>query len=116
MQLSKTIPVLPSQDLERSVAFYKRVFGFEANLYPDYVVLHRNDVEIHLWLCTDRHIAENSSCYIHVQDVDALFRHCDEQGAVHPHGQLAVWPHGMKEFTVLDDNGNCLRLGERVHP
>ncbi len=116
MQLCKTIPVLPSQDLERSAAFYTKVFGFESSLYPDYVVLHRNEVELHLWLCADKHIAENSSCYIHVKDIEALFAHCDALGVLHPHGQLAAMPHGMKEFVVLDDNGNCLRLGERVHP
>jgi uncharacterized glyoxalase superfamily protein PhnB len=63
-------------------------------------------------LCGERHIAENTSCYIHVRDVQALWEEFRRNGL-----QIEapiVQPWQMKEFFVIDPHGNLLKFGEDV--
>ncbi|MEO8135832.1 MAG: VOC family protein, partial [Betaproteobacteria bacterium] len=68
----KAIPLLASLDIARSVAFYVAKLGFvpvfaEPGVYG---IVERDDCEIHFWACTERHIAENTSCRINVAGIE----------------------------------------------
>jgi catechol 2,3-dioxygenase-like lactoylglutathione lyase family enzyme len=63
--ISASIPVLASLDLDETAAFYQQKLGFEPRLRADnYLIVERDGCEIHFWLCRERHIAENTSCYL----------------------------------------------------
>jgi catechol 2,3-dioxygenase-like lactoylglutathione lyase family enzyme len=109
--LLSAAPILPARDLDEAVAFYGRL-GFRATgRYRDYALLRRDSAELHLWLCADRHIAENTACYLRVDDLAALHRELAAAGldrVTAPHPK----PWGMREFEVWDPSGNLLRFGE----
>ena len=65
----------------------------------------RGDVEIHLWRCPDKYIAENTACRINVEGIEALYKEYQPQGVIHPNGVLETKSWGMKEFTILDLDG-----------
>lgn len=113
--LERAIPVLASLDLEETQRFYADKLGFEPLfVYPDYAISERDRVQIHFWLTDDRRYAENTSCRIDVKGVDALYDEMSAAGVVHPNGHLKDQPWGMREFSVLDGDGNLIKFGERV--
>lgn len=108
--IQSTVPVLPSLDLQQTVDFYTGKLGFsEVGRYPDYAILSRDGCEIHFWLCNDRHIAENSSCYIR-GNTGKLYEEFVLNGANIKAPVLQPW--GMKELYVIDPHGNLLKFGE----
>lgn len=112
-QLTSTIPVLASLDLNASVAFYVERLGFaEAARYDDYAIVRRDGCEIHFWACSERHIAENTSCYVRVGDAQSLYEELSHKGVqMEP---PVVRPWGMKECHVIDPHGNLLKFGEDI--
>ena len=105
-----TVPVLASLNLAETLQFYTRHLGFAPLLEMDnYLILQRVGSELHFWPCSERHIAENTSCYVR-GDVDALHADFTARGlAVEP---PVVQPWGMKEMFVIDPHGNLLKFGE----
>ena len=105
-----TVPVLASLDLAESRQFYTELLGFDClHASADYLMQRRDGCELHLWHCTERHIAENTSCYVRA-DTAALHADFTARGL-----QLAapvIQPWGMKEMFVIDPHGNPLKFGE----
>lgn len=113
--LDRAIPVLASVDLEATQRFYADRLGFDPiATYPDYAIAGRDGVQIHFWLTDDRRIAESTSCRVDVTGVDALYAEFSAQGVVHPNGTLTDQPWGIREFAVLDGDGNLITFGERT--
>ena len=69
----RAMPVLASLDIAASLDFFNKL-GFETHDFGgrSYGIAVREHVEIHFWRCTDRHVAENTSCYVRVNDIHAL--------------------------------------------
>lgn len=108
----KAIPVLASLDMARTLNFYREVLGFSTQHFEgfSYGMAVRGDTEIHFWACNDQHIAENTSCYIRVEDIAAVHR---ELGLKLPSLQAVVrtaW--GMDELYVIDPDGNLIKFGQ----
>ena len=115
--LQKACPLLAARDIDAAVRWYERHLGFriERN-QPDHGIVHRDSAELHFWRCTERHIAENTGAYLYVSHLDELFRAF--KGASEG-GRLIVpetKPWGMREFHVIDPDGNLLRFGEIAGP
>ena len=107
-------PVLASLDIGRSVEFFCSKLGF-TKLYAEqgeYGVIERGGVSIHFWACAEQHIAENTSCRVRVEGVDALFALCSSIGIVHPNAPLEDKPWGSREFAILDPDGNLVTFSE----
>jgi catechol 2,3-dioxygenase-like lactoylglutathione lyase family enzyme len=104
-------PVLASLDFEETLAFYGKL-GFALRVRtPELLILNRDEVAIHFWLCTERHVAENTQAYLYAADADALY----EDFAVHVHKGLRApetRPWGIREFSLTDPHGNVLRVGQ----
>lgn len=112
-QIQSTIPVLASLDLAQSIAFYTDRLGFtEVGQAEDYAIVMRDGAEIHFWLCTEPHIAENTSCYVRVVDTQLLFEEFTGKGLALKKPEVRAW--GMKELYVIDPHGNLLKFGEPV--
>lgn len=109
----QSIPTLASLDQEETLLFYRDKLGFTLQRRdPDYLILRRDGIELHFWSCDDRQIAENTSCYLRVADVDALHREFAGRGLDLPPPSVRMW--GMKEFYIIDPHGNLLRFGQPV--
>ena len=110
------IPVLASLDLEETLAFYNRLgFPTAGHFPPNYAIVRRDRMELHFWACEDRHIAENTGCYLRVSNVDAL--HAEFEKLDLTPGRMdrpADMPWGMREFHVWDPHGNLLRIGQII--
>ena len=105
-----TVPVLASLHLAETRQFYVERLGFTALLeMGNYLILQRDGCELHFWHCTERHIAENTSCYVR-GDTAALHADFAQRGLLVEPPQLRDW--GMREFHVIDPHGNLLKFGE----
>ena len=111
--IQRTIPVLASLDLDESIAFYKDKLGFmEEYRDSDYATISREGFPIHFWLCDDRHISENTSCYVRVTNSDAYWEEFTGNGLTLDRPIEREW--GMKELYVIDPHGNLLKFGEDI--
>ena len=107
------IPKFPAANVQQAVAFYEQKLGFRKLFdYGDYAAVKRDDVEIHLWECHDKTIAENTACRIKVEGIETLYAEYRQAGVIHPNGALETKPWGMKEFFALDLDGNGLFIFE----
>lgn len=112
----RAIPVLPSLDLEDSVAFYTQV-GF-AKLFSDpdgtepYAIIERDGIQIHFWECDDPVLPSNSSCRIQVADVETFYETFERPTAIF--GELTETPFGTKEFVIKDPHENLMWFFEGV--
>jgi catechol 2,3-dioxygenase-like lactoylglutathione lyase family enzyme len=112
-QIQSTIPVLASLDIDESIAFYQDRLGFTLlSRYDTYAILARDGAEMHFWFCSDRKIAENTSCYIRTADTQGLYDEFAGNGVSLK--EPAVRPWGMKELYVTDPHGNLLKFGEEA--
>ena len=104
------IPVLASLDIATSLDFFHKL-GFETHDFGDhnYSIAIREHIELHFWLCTDKHVAENTSCYVRVHDIRALradfAKRIDVAGVVE-----TSW--GMDELYVWDPSGSLVKFGQ----
>ncbi len=109
-------PILAAIDVAQSVEFYEQKLGFKTN-YNDggYLIFQRENLIIHLSHYDMFNPATNPfTCYIYVENIEPLYEEYRAKNAIHPNGPLEVKPWNIKEFSVLDNNGNCLRFGERL--
>ena len=113
--LQRAVPVLASLDIEATQRFYADKLGFTTlGRYPDYAIVARDDVQIHFWLTGDADIPKATSCRIDVAGVDQLYEEMSAAGVVHPNGPLTDQPWGLREFAVLDADGNMIKFGQRI--
>ena len=115
------IPTLPCRSMQATTDFYLNL-GFEGGTHAfnrDYAIFHRGSIELHFFAHIEL-IPESSSagCYIRVQDVDSLYQACLRsklpnvgQPRIDP---LENKPWGLREFAVVDPDGNLLRIGQII--
>ena len=109
--LKTAIPKFPVADVQTAVAFYTQKLGFtELFDYGDYAGIQRDEFELHLWECNDKYLAENTACRVETTDIEAFYAECLAAGVVHPNGALETKPWGLKEFVILDLDGNGIFL------
>ncbi|MDG0025978.1 VOC family protein [Trinickia sp. Y13] len=110
----KAIPVLASLDIARTLQFFNEVLGFKTHHIENfsYGMAARGDVEIHFWLCNEKHIAENTSCYVRVDDVYALHAELKSRLPALEHVTEREW--GMAELYVIDPDGNLVKFGQSI--
>ena len=116
------IPVMPARDLEETINFYD-VLGFAlAYRHPelvDYVILRRGRLELQFfqWPQLDTQATFTGS-YLRVSAVDAIYQVFAGAGlparGTPSLGGIRKRPWGMREFHLVDCNGNLLRVGESL--
>lgn len=114
--LLRGIPVLASLDIQKTVEFYKTKLGFNKIGYVDdnYAVIARDNFIVHFWKCNNKIHPENTSCYVDVEDIDTLYEELKAFGVIHPNGKLKNHAHGMREFAILDEDGNLIKFGQEL--
>ena len=113
-QLLRAIPKLASTDIERTQRFWSEKLGFERlSTSPHYGISGRDGVQVHFWLTDDPEIPSQTGCRIDVTGIDPLHDEMQAAGVVHPNGPLRDEPWGMRQFDVVDGDGNLVTFGER---
>ena len=118
--LSPAIPQLPTGDIEKTAAFFETKLGFDIAakfVEHKHLIVRRGPAEIHFWQAATESeaklIAEQSSCYIRVENIEPLFK--EFKGRDVPFGyELTKQPWGMNEMQVNDPFGNAIRFGESI--
>ena len=114
--LKSAVPILASLSEKETIAFYTQKLGFTfQSSWEGYLILSRDEITLHLWPCKDPEIAKATACYINVSAVDKLYAELQPLGVVHPKGDLQEMPWGMKQFSILDNNGNLIHFGEEMN-
>jgi catechol 2,3-dioxygenase-like lactoylglutathione lyase family enzyme len=113
------VPILPSRDLDETLAFYLAL-GFEDRGGPhdewNYLILGRGGIELHFYGDPEVDpLATSAGCYLRVPDADAL--HAEWQAVAAATGGTLEPPedtaYGMREFALVDPSGNLVRVGSR---
>lgn len=112
-------PKLPMRDKAATRSYYITKLGFTdigKVDYPGYLMIRREDVEIHFFEFRDLDPKENyGQVYIRTDNVDALYQSMLDNGVViHPNDPLQVKPWGQKEFSLLDPDNNLLTFGQNI--
>lgn len=115
------IPILPSRSVSETMRFYERL-GFAGRLCgagDSYAILTRGSVEIHFF--TDRELrpADSSAgCYVRVSDVEGVYGAWSAadlpRRGIPRMDPLEDKPWGMREFAVVDADGNLVRVGQAL--
>lgn len=111
-------PKLPMRNKSETKEFYVNQLGFEAphDFYPDYLMVHKDKIEIHFFLYEELDPKTNyGMCYIRTHDVDALYAHALKNKLSIPElGHLQEKPWRQKEFSLLDPSHNLLTFGQAL--
>jgi hypothetical protein len=111
-RLTKAIPVLPSSDLDATMEYYCTKLGFEGTLYGSYLIMWRDEVQLHFALSADHDVTKAPMCRIGVQGIEQLHAEFGRAGVLARGGELTSEPWGMRQFAVIDEDGNCLVFQE----
>ncbi|MCY4479551.1 MAG: hypothetical protein OXB97_06625, partial [Rhodospirillales bacterium] len=96
-------------DIAASLDYFNSL-GFETHNFGDsYGIAVREHIEIHFWLCTDKNVAENASCYVRVNDIHALRTDLARRIDV---GEVVETSWGMDELYVWDPSGSLVKFGQ----
>jgi catechol 2,3-dioxygenase-like lactoylglutathione lyase family enzyme len=113
----RAVPNLPSRDLAATAAFYGS-FGFrELHRDDNWLVLRRDDLQLEFFRKDDLQPREHDfGCCLRVADLPSLYDAVCAAGvpqeryglpSVRP---IAAQPWGQKMSTLLDPDGNLLRM------
>ena len=122
MDISRLVqvqPVLPSQDVTRSIAFYVDKLGFsvafqDSPSHPRYAGIRRDQVAIHLqWHAPDEwDRVERPMLRFVVNATEKLFKEYERSGVFHAETKLRDTPWGTREFAFFDPDMNGLTFYE----
>jgi hypothetical protein len=109
-RLTASVPVLPSRDLARTVAFFRDAAAFAGEVVADdYAIVERDGVQIHFWgpAVELDPMSNDGSCRLRVDDVDAFYT------ALRPHvyAEIGDRPWG-RDFAILDPDRNLIWFHE----
>jgi catechol 2,3-dioxygenase-like lactoylglutathione lyase family enzyme len=117
-----TVPILPSRDLDETLAFYERL-GFDNVGAPpaewNYLIIRRGTAELHFYgePAVDP-LTTASSCYLRCDDADALYDEWKAAGVTSDpatgsrlQGPPSTTDYRMREFALVDRSGNLIRVG-----
>jgi uncharacterized protein YciI/predicted enzyme related to lactoylglutathione lyase len=111
--------VLAVTDLRGATRWYREVLGFSIDFeVPGWSFMSRGSCRLRLGHCPD--VPPMSATpdhswmlYLTVRGIDALYRHCREQGATLWH-DLQDKPWGLREFALVTPEGHRIVIGERL--
>jgi hypothetical protein len=112
------IPVLPSANIARDVAWYNEKVGFKSVFHDNmYAVLKRDNLYIHLQWHADTEedpLLGGSVIRIDVNDIKVIFEEFIKRGTVEREKFVSNTPWGTNEFGFFDLNKNAIFLMEDI--
>ena len=118
IRLGRLAPCIPVSDVARAVAFYESVFGmqktFENGDPVGFVILKRDDAELHLTLVRDHVGKTHNVMHLIVDGADELYRRCEAAAGARIIKRMRDAPWGLRTFVVADPDGNRIDIGQRL--
>lgn len=115
-KFNSIMPVLPSADIERDVAWYKDKTGFEPVFWDNmYAVLNRDNLYLHLQWHADTEtdpLLGGSVIRIDVKNIQPLFEEFVQRGTVKADAFKNNTPWHTNEFGFFDLNKNVIFIME----
>lgn len=108
-------PKLPMRNIEATKEFYFKKLGFtEIAAYGDYLLIKKDNIEIHFFLFEDLDPLNNyGQVYLRTNSIHELYEILlENHTAIHPNGALEKKTWGNIEFSVLDPDQNLLTFGQ----
>lgn len=110
-QLREALPELPLSDVPAGIAYYQEKLGFKINYSQDDLgVMFRDDITLLLIARSPEHRGIGS-CEFYVRNADELHAELTARGA-DVRGEPVSRPWGLRDFRVLDGEGNRLTFAE----
>ena len=118
-EILNTIPVLPSKDIARDIAWYKEKMGTEVfRVDGMYAVLFRENLIIHLqWHANtaDDPLLGGSVVRLYVKNISHIFDELVGRGTVAKDKFRQNTPWQTNEFGFYDLNGNSIFFMEDIY-
>jgi len=119
MILQQITPMLWTDDMESSIAFYRDILGFQLNEYNTewgWASLSKDQVQLML-ARPNQHLSFTGpnftgSFYYYIPDVDALWEQLKNTPYVYY--PIENFEYGMREFAIKDNNGYILQFGKEI--
>jgi catechol 2,3-dioxygenase-like lactoylglutathione lyase family enzyme len=116
IRFGRVAPGIFVRDIDAAHAFYVGVLGFtkvfENGTPVGFMVLKKDDAEIHLSLKRDHVAATTNVAHMFVDNVDALYAVCQAAG-VRIIKSLMDKDYGQRAFVFADPDGNRIDVGQR---
>ncbi|MEM7300838.1 MAG: VOC family protein [Pseudomonadota bacterium] len=117
LTFGRVAPMLPVSDIERAVGFYCQTLGFQKRFENGnpvgFVILVRDDAELHLTLQPEHPSAKFNVAHMMVSDADEVYRLCQQAGC-RIIKKLRTHDFGMRMFVFEDPDGNRIDVGAEV--
>ncbi|MXV14789.1 VOC family protein [Hufsiella ginkgonis] len=111
--LKVSTPILASLNEVKTIDFYTKQLGFaHRGGHAGYLIFERDGVMVHLYACSVPEVPGYTGCYFYVTDIDEWYARCQERKLVHPNGELKLMPFGLRQFAIVDNNGNIIYIAE----
>jgi catechol 2,3-dioxygenase-like lactoylglutathione lyase family enzyme len=113
VKFTAVVPVIPVTSTPEAIAFYRDKLGFELAFEagPDYAGVARLGVELHLDGVVNAAAGE-VSVRITTAGVETLYAELEPQGVIHPEEPLETKPWGLRQFSIVDLDGNRLTFAQ----
>ncbi len=119
--LEQICPILPSRDFDVTEAFYGS-WGFKTWFRQDeqYLLMNRDKVEVHFFAHAQNDPAVSChGAYLRPDNVDEISKELEalglpSRGAFPSFGPAEDKPWGMREATLIDPDGNLIRIGQEI--
>jgi uncharacterized glyoxalase superfamily protein PhnB len=119
MKLTFLRPMMWTEDLDATVAFYTQILGFACHEKNDdwgWASLGRDDVSLMLARPNEHtrydNIGFTGSLYFTTDDIETAWQELRDKAKVCY--DIETFPWGMREFGIHDNNGYMLQFGQEI--
>ncbi len=117
IRFGRVAPMICVRDIQAAYTFYTGVLGFEKTFENGspvgFMVLKKDDAEIHLSQVRDHRPSTTNVAHMFVDDAAALYARCEAAG-VRIVKRLTDKDYGQRAFVFADPDGNRIDIGERT--
>lgn len=117
IRFGRIAAMLPVKDMGKAHNFYVNVLGFRKTFENGnpvgFMILERDQAELHLTLQPDHRAAAFNVAHMMVEDVDALHAICQSYGLRIIKG-LQNKDYGLRAFVFEDPDGNRIDVGQVI--
>lgn len=115
VRFGRVAPTVSVSDIDRAVSFYADVLGFtkvfENGTPVGFVILERDDAELHVSLFKKHKATTQNVAHLMVQDASALYAHL-EKHEVKIIKAIRDADFGLRCFVFADPDGNRIDVGQ----
>ena len=97
--LRQCSPMIPSENLDLSMAFFTDLLGFEVRMDGEYGIVEKDGFAVHLSPAEDE--PPQMSCYLEVDDLDTVWAKLEPQSDLLEMRPPFNRPYGMREVHVI---------------